>query len=108
VNVAKPALSATRVNLLRRSDVDHPAGRFDPVTGGARRFAAMSAGTTGRQWSPSFAAAGRSVAGPKALVAGNGVIGGPRAAGRGMIGGAANGKNVFKASIDGTALRRRF
>jgi hypothetical protein len=55
-----------------------------------------------------LSAASRSVAGLKPLAAGNGVIGGPRAAGRGMIGGAVNGKSVLKASIDGTALRRRF
>jgi hypothetical protein len=50
----------------------------------------------------------RSVAGLKPLAAGNGVIGGPRAAGRGVLGGTLNGKGALKASIDGTALRRRF
>jgi hypothetical protein len=106
--IAKPAISAARTILPRRSDADHPVSRFDPVTAGARGFVATSAGASARRWSPSLAAASGSVASPKALAAGNGVIGGPRAAGRGMIGGAANGKNVFKASIDGTAPRRRF
>jgi hypothetical protein len=78
-NVAKPAIAAARPNLSRRSDAEHPLSRFDPVAVGL-----------------------------KPLAAGNGVIGGPRAAGRGTIGGAVNGKSVLKASIDGTALRRRF
>jgi hypothetical protein len=37
----------------------------------------------------------------------NGVIGGVRAPGRGMIGGPANTRSVIKAGIDGSMLRRR-
>jgi hypothetical protein len=97
-NILKPAIAA-RPGLSLRSD---------PVAAGARGFGAASAGVTGRPSSTVLSAASRSVAGLKPLAAGNGVIGGPRAAGRGMIGGAVNGKSVLKASIDGTALRRRF
>jgi len=102
-NIAKPAIPAVRANLLRRSDPVHPD---------ARAFGAASPGTAGRQSSPSFGAASRPVASRpvaslKAL-ASNGVIGGPHAAGPGMVGGPATGKRVFNASIDGTALRRRF
>jgi hypothetical protein len=38
----------------------------------------------------------------------NGVIGGPRVISHGVIGGPANMKPQLKASIDGSALRRRF
>jgi hypothetical protein len=107
-NVAKPVIPAARADLLRRSDVVHPASRLDPAAAVAREFGTTSSGATGRQSSINSSAAVRPLASLKPLTAGNGVIGGPHAAGRGMIGGAANGKNVLKASIDGTALRRRF
>jgi hypothetical protein len=107
-NVAKPAIAAARHNLSRRSDVEHPLSRFDPAASVTRGYGATSSGATGRPSSTVLSAASRSVAGLKPLAAGNGVIGGPRAPGRGMIGGAVNGKSVLKASIDGTALRRRY
>jgi hypothetical protein len=88
-NVAKPAITAARPDLSQRSDV---AAR-------PRGLAAASSG---------LSAARRSVAGIKPLAAGNGAIGGPRTAARGMLGGAVNGNRVLKASIDGNALRRRF
>jgi hypothetical protein len=84
-NVAKPAIAA-RPDLSRQLDAEHPRS-----------------GATGRPPSTVLSAAGL-----KPLAAGNGAIGGPRAAARGTIGGAVNGKSVLKASIDGTALRRRF
>jgi hypothetical protein len=107
-NIAKPAIPAAGANPLRRSNAEHLISRFDPVTAGGRGFGSTNAGATGHQSSPSFAAASRSNASLKPLAAGNGVIGGPHASGRGMIGGPGNGNNVLKASIDGTALRRRF
>jgi hypothetical protein len=106
-NIAKSAIPAARVNLLRRFDAGHPASRLDPVTAGARGFGSASSGATGRQSSPSSVAASRPVASLRAL-ASNGVVGGPRAADRGMVGGPATGKSMFKGGIDGTALRRRF
>jgi hypothetical protein len=39
---------------------------------------------------------------------GNSVLGGPHTAGLGMIGGPANGRSISKASLDGSALRRRY
>jgi hypothetical protein len=39
---------------------------------------------------------------------GNGVVGGPHTPGLGMIGGPAYSRIVNKASIDGSALRRRY
>jgi hypothetical protein len=66
-------------------------------------------GPTGavRPYPAASSAAGRPAASLKAL-AGNGVIGGARAAGLGSIGGPANGRTVIKASsIDGSALHRR-
>jgi hypothetical protein len=39
---------------------------------------------------------------------GNSAVGGPHTPGLGMIGGPANGRNVSKASLDGSALRRRY
>lgn len=51
----------------------------------------------------------RRPAAPLTAGAGNGVIGGPRAAGRGMIGGpAAIARPQLKASLDGSALHRRY
>lgn len=62
----------------------------------------------------SAAAAARAVSSihlPAASLAatpGNGVIGGPRGASHGVVGGAANVRTQLKAGIDGSALRRRF
>jgi hypothetical protein len=89
-NVPKPAIPTARANPVRRSD---------PALQRARAF-----GATGPA---ALVAARRPVVSLKAL-AGNGVIGGPHAAGRGTLGGPAIGNSVVKASIDGTALRRRF
>jgi len=97
-NVAKPAITAVRPNLPRRLDVEP----------GARGFGATRSGAAGRPSSTVLSAASRSVVGIKPLAAGNGAIGGPRIAARGVIGGAVNGKSVIKSSIDGNALRRRF
>src|SRR3984957_18390979 len=85
-------------DLPRRLDVEP----------GARGFGATRSGAAGRPSSTVLSAASRSVAGIKPLAAGNGAIGGPRIAARGVIGGAVNGKSVIKSSIDGNALRRRF
>ena len=107
-NVSKPAVAtATRGYLVRRPDADHPASRSDPVTGAARGISATTASAAaGRQSSEVLRALSRPPASLKAL-AGNGVIGGPRAPGRGMVGGPANSRAVIKASIDGTALHPR-
>jgi hypothetical protein len=88
--------AATHGYLIRRPDADRSASRSNLATQATRGIGATTASL----------AASRPVAGLKA-VAGNGVIGGPLAPGRGMIGGPANGRTVIKASIDGTALRRR-
>jgi hypothetical protein len=104
-NIAKPAIAAVRPDLSRRLD----------VAAGARGLGAASSGASGRPFSTVLSTAStvlstarRSVAGVKPLAAGNGAVGGPRTAVRGMLGGAVNGNSVLKASIDGNALRRRF
>jgi len=95
--VSKPAVaSVAREYPARSADADRAAGRSDRATPVGRASSAASAP----------AVASRSVAILKA-VAGNGIIGGPHASGGGTIGGPANGRTVIKASIDGSALRRR-
>jgi hypothetical protein len=106
--LSRTTAAATRANLLRSPPADHAGNRPDPLTGAARGVGAMTVPIgTYRRFPAGSSAVGRSPASLKAL-AGNGVIGGARAAGLGSVGGPANGRTVIKASsIDGSALHRR-
>jgi hypothetical protein len=104
--VSKPA--AAHGYLLPRLDADRPTGRSDPTIEAAHRMGITTAPAAAGQ---RFSAPLPTVTWPAASLksaAGNGVLGGPHAASRGMIGGPANSKIATKASIDGTALHRRF
>jgi hypothetical protein len=106
--LAKPAVAAARGYLPRGPAADHRAGLPDPGTAPARVIGATSGSApAGRPSSSVLLAAGRPPATLKPLAA-NGVIGGPRAAGLGRLGGPANSKTVINGSIDGSAPRRRF
>ena len=108
-DLSRPAVAAARANLLRGPDADHPASRSAPMTGAARAFSTTTVPAgAGRPYSAAaLSVAGQLPASLKALGR-NGVIGGPRAAGSGSVGGPANSKTVIKASIDGSWLHRRF
>jgi hypothetical protein len=100
---------------------DGSAGGGGAVTVGTGSSAATNVRATGGISAPpaaavtrqsAQAAAGRTAGGASGLkaVAGNGVAGGPpRAAGSGIIGGAAPGKAVSQAArIDGSGMHRKF
>jgi hypothetical protein len=81
--------------LTWRSAADHAPNRSDALTGVVHGLKPITApADADRQLS-------------KAL-AGHGVIGGAQAPGHGMLGGPVNSRTVPNASIDGSALRRRF
>jgi hypothetical protein len=95
----KPAVgAATRAYLIRRPDAAIAAFRANSPTTALAAARRPSAGVVG--------AANGAVSSLKAM-AGNGVIGGASAAGRGMIGGSANTRSVINAGINGTTLRHR-
>jgi hypothetical protein len=93
----KPAVAATHAYSLRRLGAEPR-----PRPTGATNLSAPA----GRQPSSVVSAASRSTAilRPMAIT---GVIGGPRAAGPGSVGGPANSRTMINASINGSALRRR-
>ena len=106
--LSKPIVAAARGYRLRRPDANHPVSRSDPNTAVVHGISAATAlDVAGRQSSAILPATRRSPASLKAQ-AGNGVIGGPRAPGRGMLGGPANSSTMMRATINGTALHRRF
>jgi hypothetical protein len=105
--LSKPAVAVARGYLLARPAADNRATLSDSGPAAARPVGAMSASAlAGRASSGILLAARRSAAAFKPQGA-NGVIGGPRAAGPGSLGGPANSKTVINASINGSAPRRR-
>jgi hypothetical protein len=107
-NVSTPAASGAIGHLGSRPNAGHPANHFEPAAGAVRALRApTAAAAAGHQFSKFLRAANRPTVSLKVL-AGNGVIGGAFAPGRGMIGGTASSRTVSRTSIDGTALRRRF
>jgi hypothetical protein len=92
VYVSKPAIGAATRAYLRVVRADGP-----------------STALAAARWPSSAAVRGanRPVASLKAAPS-NGVIGGVRTPGRGMIGGPVNTRSVLKAGIDGTTLRRGY
>jgi hypothetical protein len=115
--LSKPAVAVARGYLPRRPAADNRAGPADPARAAARAVGSTSVGATsvgatsgsalaGRASSSVLLAAHRSATTFKPQAA-NGVIGGPRAAGPGSVGGPTNSKTVINASINGSALRHR-
>jgi len=99
VDVSKQAIGATtRTYLIRR-----PAAAVGAVRGNGRMrtLAAIRRPSSGVVPGAILPIASLSAASR------NGVIGGARAPGRGMIGGPTNTRSVIKAGIDGSMLRRR-
>jgi hypothetical protein len=104
--VLKSAVAAARGYLLRKPGAEIRPGSIGQEAahaGGATNVSAPA----GRQPSMLLSAASRPTAMLRATAVA-GAIGGPRAAGPGSLGGPANGKAVINASIDGSALHRRF
>jgi len=90
------AATAAPERQWTRPDADTAARRFDPITGAARGVTARAMSTGAIRPSTLRAAAG------------NGVVGGPQVARGNMVGGAANVPAKSRASIDASALHRRF
>jgi hypothetical protein len=110
--LSRPAVAVARGYLPRRPAADHRARLSDPARAAERAVGATSVGATsgpalaGRASSSVLLAARQSATTFKPQGA-TGVIGGPRTAGPGSIGGPANTKTAINASINGSALRHR-
>jgi hypothetical protein len=104
--LSKALDAAAHGYLLRGPAADHRHGSTGPEAPRAVGATNLSAAAASRQTSTLLSAASR----PPAILrpmAVTGVIGGPRAAGPGGVGGPANSRTVINASINGAALRHR-
>jgi hypothetical protein len=105
--VSKPAAAVAPGYLPRRPAADHRPGLPDPGLAAQPTVGAASGSVVAARASSSVLLAARQSATTFKPQGANGVIGGPRAAGSGSLGGPANSKSVINASINGSALRHR-
>jgi hypothetical protein len=93
---------------LARQPSRRPVGTADAATGGDGVVRGPGGASPVRQSSlRASTIAARSATGPSAVARGS-TMGNLHAPGPGLVGGPANSRTVFKAGVDGTALRRRF